>query len=515
MASYNIITTPYDAGRYHVNVAYEGTLNGRPVTPLERIEHLVYGIICLIPLINIIAERILFAMGKHTLEALSAREVEPRPPAPSQPIDVKDETQIPFAIEVASCLEPEYRTERYMLLKFVPNKREQKAKTINFTFCIDNSGSMRGGRLVRVIDVMHQFLDRAKSYLESDPKNMINLSVVTYDENNVITIPWRQLAKEKIEEVHQMISSIRFGRGTKIIQGLDAASKQMEAMAKAYRAATNSFVFLTDGQDDTVKKKHLIPFHQKIKKYSVNLYALGISFDHDHEVMKLVTMDTEKSDEEQLPTAQYEWVSDAKADPSELSFGQTTLPRAIESMFNYAVAQCVSNIKFKLTTTSSKMESALLTPDDKGLFSLGALFHGMESRVVFTVGDNREVKLDLTYDIEYQKYRVHRTLTIQECGNRKEVLHRVIYDELAKFYKEIDKITDCDQKLEMTDTIYKRIRFLSDVTGDKDVQDEVTGIIAAKLMPLQGRFRAGTQEDGIDSVVSRGAFSDNRLISRK
>ncbi|NGX50678.1 MAG: hypothetical protein K1060chlam2_00527, partial [Chlamydiae bacterium] len=70
MASYNIITTPYDAGRYHVNVAYEGTLNGRSVTPLERIEHLVYGIICLIPLINIIAERILFAMGKHTLEAL-------------------------------------------------------------------------------------------------------------------------------------------------------------------------------------------------------------------------------------------------------------------------------------------------------------------------------------------------------------------------------------------------------------------------------------------------------------
>ena len=565
MASYNIITTPYDAGRYHVNVAYEGTLNGRPVTPLERIEHLVYGIICLIPLINIIAERILFAMGKHTLEALSAREVETRPPAPLQPTDVgamnqqtpedvtarevetrppaplqltdvKDETLIPFAIEVSSCLDPEDEKIRYMLLKLVAKKREQKATTMNFTFCIDRSwvtpgntsgwssrsniGIQRGlaeKRLVRVKTLMGRFLDRAMSWVEYNPSNKMNISVMTYTSEFNFDIPWMKLTKETIDKVRQKITEIKIGEKTsslrKIFSGVEAASEKMVAMAKADRAAINSLVFMYTNNKNLLPKEYhknsgaFNTLEQKIKEHDAKLYVLGFRKHSDHELMRTTHRDKKKRLMEQLPSAQYEWIDEVEVEPYEFFPDQTTITRALTMMFNLADPHCGSNIQCKLTAASGTVELALKTPDENGVFSLGELFHERESSFLFTVGDNRELKLELTYDVNGQKYRVQRTLTLRDSGNRQEMLDRVLKRELANYYKDIDTIEDLDQKLAMTKAIIERIKNLDSCTRGDEWSEGLLHIITGDLMNRESGFELKLEE------AASGIKEANPLVS--
>ena len=528
MASYNIITTPYDAGRYHVNVAYEGTLNGRPVTPLERIEHLVYGIICLIPLINIIAERILFAMGKHTLEALSAREVETRPPAPLQPTDVKDETLIPFDIEVTSCLDPE--DVRYMLLKLVDKVRETvpRAETRNYTFLIDKSKEISGrgfnhlieGGLDCVKEVMGKFLDRAKSWLECNPGNKMNISLVMFDKGLDLDITWQQLTRDKVEEVRQQIMKENYytycggGKGS-LFGCIEFASNQMDAMAKADPAATNFFVCLIRRNEDNlhsgrsspcsllhdiVISDSLIRFHHKIKEHAVNLYALSIDrYACSERMGGAVTMDVEN--------ARYGWIKAVEVGADELSPGQTTLTRAIGVMFNLADPHFASNIQCKLTAASGTVELALKTPDENGVFSLGELFHERESSFLFTVGDNRELKLELTYDVNGQKYRVQRTLTLRDSGNRQEMLDRVLKRELANYYKDIDTIEDLDQKLAMTKAIIERIKNLDSCTRGDEWSEGLLHIITGDLMNRESGFELKLEE------AASGIKEANPLVS--
>nr|AFD03121.1 von Willebrand factor type A [uncultured bacterium W5-77b] len=417
-----------------------------------------------------------------------------------------------FDIEIASSVDPDCEKHRFMMVKLVPKKKEANekteantGKTMNFTFCIDRSGSMSYGsspRLKRVKAVVNQFLDRAKGWLEFNKSNKINMSVVTYQSYPEVVLPAQALTIDNIATVREKINAIYPSGGTKIIAGLKAASKQMKAMAKMHVTAVNSFVFLTDGEDNRVSSVRLVPFHQQIKEYNVNFYALGISKNHDHGVMQCVTMDAEKGGLEQLPTALYEWIDDVDVDEAQLVRGQTTLSSAINKMFRLAEAQCALRIKCKLITSSGNVESAVLTPDKDGFFSLGALFYETVSKSVFTVEDQK-IRLELTYEADGQEYKFKHTLDLQDKGKNEEVLEKAMSYEVGNFLNRLGDIEDNDQKKAAIDVLMDRIKRILD-REESAVRKEL--LLALKLQKVaidkQGRYDATSATTMFSSVAS-------------
>lgn len=168
---------------------------------------------------------------------------------------------------------------------------------ITLTFCIDTSGSMNDeDRLNSIKEAMITILDRSQKIINVTEEANISLAIIGFDHNAKIVQKAIRLTPSKIANapnapiniVKNKLANLVSGGTTSIIKGLDMATDELEALARANKTSSHTLILLTDG-GDRVQDDAIGSIQSRLAKCQANLFAIGIGETHDKGMLKSIT----------------------------------------------------------------------------------------------------------------------------------------------------------------------------------------------------------------------------------
>lgn len=287
-------------------------------------------------------------------------------------------------------------------------KEKRVPPNVSLTFCIDVSGSMKEeGREQAVKRGVSRVLDSAQKVINaSKGAAAISIAIIAFNSDSKVITPATKLVPQNngsqknlpIAKIKKDLKAMNSDGGTKILDGLEKATEELEKVAKVNRAASQTLILLTDGGDELVLKR-ISSLHKRLASSQVKLFAIGIGAGHDKEVLRGIAGDNTVIDTK----------SGFKGTYIDTTLGEDTIESAISDIYNQALASFN-----KLQLTSPQLEpgtwSVLNTPmtveNGVSICRLGSLQEEEELFKVIEIHGERltrpvnvsEVTFDLTFE---------------------------------------------------------------------------------------------------------------------
>lgn len=165
------------------------------------------------------------------------------------------------------------------------------------TFCVDLSSSMNEkGRSDAVKKALNDVLNNAQKVVNDKlSKTAIEIAIVGFNDKATVIAEKVKLVRNQgskenrvVEEVKRKIDGLNFNGSTKIIAGLEEATKQLVGMAKRNKKGSHTLILLTDGEE-TIDANALKPIHAQLATNKVALFAIGIGQEHDKQTLAKIT----------------------------------------------------------------------------------------------------------------------------------------------------------------------------------------------------------------------------------
>ncbi|MBX9697516.1 MAG: VWA domain-containing protein, partial [Alphaproteobacteria bacterium] len=319
-------------------------------------------------------------------------------------------------------------------------------------------------QLGEVKRVLIEFLDKAEETLKAFPQSQIKFSLVDFDTFASVVQDVTLLTLQNIPSIKETINRMVTRNTTNIPAGLALAANKMEEMARVRGAASRTFVFLTDGQNDREMTPHdLQRPQQQLNEASANLFALGMGQGHKAETMQFVIKDHLTGGAGNYPNAIYQWIDGSVAEEMP---GKTSLSDAVQNIFLQANGRWMQNLTFESTT--SRADVTVLNASKQGdRFLLGGVqFGGTAKKIIEVLSDDKE----LAFKVRYQVDGKTKEQTVQvELTNVQDrtILLEALKQDLAAIMTRIPRLPLNDQ-LELIEEAKKMITAFGDEENLKD-----------------------------------------------
>ncbi len=161
-------------------------------------------------------------------------------------------------------------------------------------FCIDTSGSMNpGDRSGAVKKALNDLLDHAQGLVDNSGAE-ISIEIVGFNDRVKVITPMTRLTKKADnQEIKKNIADIACRDGTRILAGLEQATKDL--IAGAQKIGSRTVILLTDGEENNLDEKTLAAIHERLKRATAHLFAVGIGENHNKGILKKIVANNEKN----------------------------------------------------------------------------------------------------------------------------------------------------------------------------------------------------------------------------
>ena len=159
---------------------------------------------------------------------------------------------------------------------------------VTLVFCVDTSGSMKGDREGQVKGGLNSILDAAVEEVARGAS--IKIGVVGFTNKARTICEPTSVTSESVAGIKGAVGDYTSNGSTKIAVGLDAATTQLEAMARTTSSATHTFVVLTDG-DEVLGESAVQGIHSRLAAIQARVFGIGIGAGHKKKTVKLIASD--------------------------------------------------------------------------------------------------------------------------------------------------------------------------------------------------------------------------------
>ncbi len=264
-------------------------------------------------------------------------------------------------------------------------KKYHAPPNVTLTFCIDKSTSMdtekRMGAVKRALKTV---LEDAQGVVNKSKEAQIAVAIIGFNSTSEVITPTTSLiaiapgVANAAQDVEKQIGKLNCDGGTDILQGLDAATTELENMAKVNTQSSHTVVLLTDGEDNSLDTQKLSAIHARLASTQAQLFAIGIGPSHRKETLVKIAATN-------------------RGTYIDTTAGEDTIESAISKIYHQAIA---SFQEFELTTQqlAPGTWSVINTPTGNGQAkNLGSISEG-ESLVkgIKIHGDKLVAPLDLS-----------------------------------------------------------------------------------------------------------------------
>lgn len=167
---------------------------------------------------------------------------------------------------------------------------EKSKKSFTMTFCVDNSGSMKGERLEAVKKEVCKVFESAQQKIADKPLINITFAVTVFNNRSSTLIRPTSLDPHNNEVKNSMtkqIESLSADGGTDLINGLEGATNHLEEMMNNNPSGSHLLIMLTDG-DSTLPQESLNSIKKRFSSIECKVIIGGIGKEHKAEKLKQI-----------------------------------------------------------------------------------------------------------------------------------------------------------------------------------------------------------------------------------
>jgi len=272
-------------------------------------------------------------------------------------------------------------------------KEQHASPNVTLTFCVDTSSSMEADeRIGAVKRALNNVLKNAQDVINHCKGAQISLAIIGFNSDPWIIAPKTQLTRtaqngenKAIQSLRAQIDTFRVSGSTNILNGLERATEELQAMARANRQSSHTLILLTDGEDSSMSAKKLATIQAKLAAASAQLFAIGIGAGHSKDVLQQIVASEKKA---------------FRGRYIDTTAGQDTIESAISKIYNQALSS-FQELELTAPGLAPDSWSVIHTPGviDKGQLkcNLGPLSEGkILQRFIQIHGDRLKAPLELS-----------------------------------------------------------------------------------------------------------------------